>query len=329
MRAPPRIWCRLVDALRHRESATSLALCRMALGAAVLQVSLEPLAGGVWSLLFVDPAVGGARQVVRGHWLVGLLGAGSVETAHALVGLAVLGGLSLLLGLGHRVGALLAGQALLALFSMNPAAGGGHDLLLTNALFLIMLSPASQTLSLVSRLRTGRWTSTRPVVAWPRYLFVGQLAVVYFMTGAQKLGPGWMPWGNWEALYRVLVRPTYALHDFTWVAHVFELTQALTLGTWLFEVTWPLVPLAFWFRATRTRPGRLRSLFNRLDVRRLYLLAGLGLHAGVTLTLDVGPFAPVLLPYYLCLVHPDELRGLRRRWAPGLRAISSGVRGPR
>ena len=325
MRAALGVWLRIVDALRHREAATSLALARVSLGLAVIGVTLEPLWRGVGALLFVDPAAGGVRTMARGHWLVDLLGAGSPQTLHALGALAVLGGLALVLGLGHRLGALVAGQALLALLSMNPMGGGGHDHLLTIALFLIALSPASATLSVACRWRTGRWSSADRVVAWPRYLFVGQLAVVYFMTGAQKLGPGWMPWGRWEALYRVLVRPTYTRHDFTWVAHVFPLTQALTLGTWLFELTWPVVLLAFWFRATRTRPGRLRAWSNRIDLRRAYLLAGVGLHVGVTLTLDVGPFVAALLPFYLCLVHPDELHAAWRRWAPRLRGVSAAA----
>ena len=43
----------------------------------------------------------------------------------------------------------------------------------------------------------------------------------------------------------------------------FRVTQLATLGTWLFELSGLLLLLAFWYRHTRDRPGRLRAFFNR------------------------------------------------------------------
>ena len=64
----------------------------------------------------------------------------------------------------------------------------GDDRLLTNALWLLVLSRSTATLSLDCRLRTGQWVSSVLVPAWPRYLALYQLVLVYGTTGLQKLG---------------------------------------------------------------------------------------------------------------------------------------------
>lgn len=322
-------WGRWVDLLATREPGTALALFRIALGLVCLHTVADVWHSGVDAWIWVDRVDGGVIKIGKGHWLIGLLGGAGAETTHALMAMAVAGGVSVVLGLGHRLGALLALQAFLALFAMNPMSGGGHDRLITNGLWLLVLAPASETLSVVCRIRRGRWTSGRPVVAWPRYLIVLQIAVVYAMTGMQKLGPAWMPWGDFTAVYRSVLLPTWARGDWSAVAWVFPLTQLATVVTWLWEVTWPMVLVSMWFRRTRTRGGWLRATCNRLDLRLLYVLMGVGMHGTVEVLMNVGPFSIVTMTYYLACFHPDELEGwgraLRRR-LPG--AAGGGGRAP-
>ena len=72
--------------------------------------------------------------------------------------------------------------------------------------------------------------------------------------------------------------------------------------------------LTWWFRATRTRPGRLRALFNRLDLRRWWMLVGVGLHVGIAATMALGIFPYAMLALYPAFFHPDELPS---RWVRG------------
>ena len=91
------------------------------------------------------------------------------------------------------------------------------------------------------------------------------------------------------------------------------LTQIGTAVTWVFELTWPLVPLALWFRSTADRGGRLRGLLNRVPIRAVYVTIGLTMHVTIFLIMEVGPFSWVTLAYYPCLFRPAELtHGWRR-----------------
>ena len=181
-----------------------------------------------------------------------------------------------------------------------------------SALWLLFLADSNRTLSLDCRLRTGRWTSQRPVPAWPRYLAVLQLVVLYGATGLHKLGATWLPTGGYSALYWALQDAVFRRLETAWVAWVYPLTQLGTFVAWSFEVLSPLLLLVFYCRATRARPGRLRALVNRWDLRAPYTLVGLCLHLGILALFEVGPFSYISLSFYFCLWRPEELA---RAWA--------------
>lgn len=314
-----RLWGAAADRLATREAGTSLALFRIFSALSLLSI----VAGLVYSgsgVLLVDVDHGGPDDLHTGSWLLKAIGG----TTPAGIGRAVAGcsasGLLLALGFGGRLTALVTLQLTIALFAANPGAGGGHDRLLTNALWLLVLAPSTATLSLDCRLRTGRWTCAQPVAAWARYLAVYQLVLVYFATGTQKLGVEWMPWGGFSAVYRALLTPSWRRFDMDWVAWVYPATQALTALTLVFEIGAPVWLLAAWYRATRARPGRLRALSNRLDLRALWALVGVGMHLGIWIFMNVGPFSPVTLSYYAALWHPDEWAALARRIRGAARA---------
>lgn len=309
------LWTRWVRRLAHREPATALALWRIAVAICVVYSVLQPVVSNTLTPIWVDLAHGGLKPLQDGQWLVAALGGPTPTTAWTLV-LTALGGATLLgLGLGARVAAFVTLQACIALFSLHPTSGGGHDRVITNALWLLVFAPSAQTLSLACRWRTGRWTDPTPVAAWPRYLAVVQLCVIYGMTGAQKLGSSWFPWGDWAAVYYALQTPSWARFDVDTMAllaaRLYPLTQLGTALTWLWEVSFPVVLLAAWWRHTRDRPGRLRALSNRLDLRWAYALVGITMHSILFITMELGPFSLITLAYYLCLWHPDE-------WARGL-----------
>jgi hypothetical protein len=204
-------------------------------------------------------------------------------------------------------------QIFLALSDVNSHAGGSDDPLLANGLWLLVLAQSTRTLSLDCRLRTGSWRSAELVPAWPRYLAVVQLFLMYWSTGLQKVSAYWTPAGDFSALYFILQQPTWQRIDMTWAAHVYPLTQAATALTWCWELGAPLWLLAFWWRDTRDRPGRLRALANRIDLRSWLAAVGVVLHLGILAAMEVGPFSLIALSFYLCLYHPDEYTALLNR----------------
>jgi hypothetical protein len=299
-----RVWSAWVGLLSIREPATSLARFRIAVGVVIIYALLSMIAADLVDVMWVDVTHGGMQTLSTRHWLVGILGGRTPATAWVLVG----GGLSLaallIVGLGGRLTALLLLQVYYALTTSKSVFAGGYDTLVTNALWLLVLAESTATLSLDCRRRTGRWSSHRPVPAWPRYLVILQLVVVYGTTGLYKLSPVWTPGGDYSALYWVFQEPTWRRFDMAWTATAYPLTQLATALTWWWEVLAPLLLLVYWFRYTAERDGRVRRVFNRFDLRKPWAMVGVGIHLGILVLLNVGPFSPISLAYYLCLIPP-------------------------
>lgn len=299
-----RAWSAWVELLSHREPGTTLAWFRIAVALVLVYALLSMIAAGLVDVMWVDAAHGGLQTLSTRHWLVGLLGGRTATTAWTLV----LGGLGLgvllAVGLGGRLTALVALQAYYALTTAQGTLTGGYDTLVTNGLWLLVLAESTATLSLDCRLRTGRFTSDRPVPAWPRYLAILQIVVVYTTTGLHKLSPVWTPGGDCSALYWVFQEPTWRRFDMAWTAWAFPLTQLATALTWWWEVLAPLLLVVYWARHTAARGGRVRRVLGRVDLRKAWAAVGIALHLGILLTLDVGPFSWISLSYYLCLVPP-------------------------
>ncbi len=307
------LWGRFVACLAHREPATPLALFRIATALVILVTLSDMLLTDTLAAIWYPTAHGGIIDTLDEHWLIAALGGTDPAVVNGLVAAVLVCAVLLLVGLGSRLAALVALQCCLALFSLHPGTGGGHDRLIVNGLWLLLLAPSDATLSLWSRIRRGSWVSNTPAPAWVRYLIIYQIVLVYTCTGIQKLGADWWPWGGLRAVYYSLLTPSWQRWEsIAWVADLYPLTQAGTAITLVWELTWGLVLLALWYRATRTRPGRLRALFNRLDVRRLYALVGVAVHVGIWAMMNLGPFSWITLTYYLCLWHHDEYARLSR-----------------
>ncbi len=303
------LWRRWVALLGHREPATALALCRIAVGL-ILTAHLGRMIGlDADRLVWADAEHGGLRSLEPG-WLAHLGGL-TPQTIRLVTATTTAAALAFALGLFTRASGLVAWVGFRTLADLNGHSGGAYDELLKNELLVLLLSGCGATLSLDAWRAGPGHDRTAP--AWPRYVLVFQLALMYWSTGMQKVSDGWVPGGSADALWYILQQPTWQRAEMTWVAPLFPLTQVATLGTWLFEQGAPILLLAFWFRRTRTRPGRARALFNRLDVRTLYLLVGVAMHAGIEATMEVGAFSLASLALYLCCYHPDEWAALARR----------------
>jgi Vitamin K-dependent gamma-carboxylase len=177
-------------------------------------------------------------------------------------------------------------------------------------MLILVLSPANQLWSIDAKLKTGSFRgSAAAAPAWPRYVILGQLVLIYCGAGLAKGGTHWYPWGGYRALYLTLQDPIYAAADFHWLARPlpYLLTQLATAATHLWELSAPLVLVAAYYRRTRERSGWLRRLVNRLPVRNVYVAVGVAFHLTLALTLRLGIFPFAMLACFPAFFRPEEL----------------------
>lgn len=296
------LWDRWLRLLAVREGAEPLAACRIMAGIGLTASVLFVLANGMIGVLWVNAEFGGYRDLGHGPWLVRILGGPNPVTVWILSILTVLAGIALTFGLRTRLAAAMGLILFNTLIRLNFHDGSAYDSLLTNQLFLLIWAGSGETWSLDCRLRQGSWSASTLVAAWPRYLMILQLVLCYTSTGLQKVTNHWLPGGDLSAVYYVLQDPFWRRWELTpWLGHVFPLTEIGTAMTWWFEVLTPLLLLAFYYRATRERPGRLRKAFNRWDFRLWYAIVGISFHVILHVTMRIGPFSWIILSYYPAL----------------------------
>lgn len=290
-RGPGARWASFERWLGEREPAWPQAAFRAAVGAATL-VAIGGV-GEMYRVVWVGPEYGG-YDVPQAGWLVGLLGGPTPGVVRGLMGAALAAGAALVVGLATRPAALAAVLCCEALFDLDRTSGGGHDALLTNALWLVFLGGGGAVGSVDAWLRRRRGAAGDGLAAaWPRRLAVVQLGLLYFTAGVHKLGAEWMPWGGFSALYYTLQTPhLLRAPPGALVARLYPLTQLATAGTLIFEIGAPLWLLAHALGLTRRDP------------RRWLVAAGLALHAGIWVTMDLGPFSLIAMAYYPCLIAP-------------------------
>lgn len=308
-----RLWDRFLALLDEQEPATSLALFRAALGLCTLSLIGTAVVRGLPAVLWADQSDGGYRSLKPGHFVFDLAGGATAELAWTCAIVALVGGALVFLGLFGRVSAFVTLSAVNLLVLANGEVASGYDRLLTNGLWLLVLSSSTRTLSLDCLRRTGRLRSDDEVKAWPRYLAIFQLVVVYWIAGLNKLGAAWTPAGGFSALYYILMQPDWQRFDMRFLAWIYPLTQIGTAVTWLWEVSWPVVLL--WLLARRKvtsttegeRPRKLWRALARYDLRLAYLALGVVMHTLTWVFMEVGPFSFITMSFYLCLLRPEEL----------------------
>ncbi|MBS2031703.1 MAG: HTTM domain-containing protein [Deltaproteobacteria bacterium] len=298
---------RWAERLLVREPGTPLALFRIGVGLSLL-LSL----GSVWlhgdvGILWLDPSHGGLSPTSPG-WLFHLLGGADLTRIHLVLGATMACGACLVLGLGNRLPAVIALVGYPALVGLQVDAGGSYDSLMGNALWLLVLADSTATLSLDARLRKGSFITGARVPAWPRWLVLYQLVLMYLCTGLQKVSDTWVPGGSLSAIYFIMQQPTWQRGDMHWLAHIFPLTQAATLSVWLFEVGSPLLLLAILLERGQ---GRVARFLRFIPYRRAWAAFGLSLHLGIWLALEVGCFPILAMSFYAALWAPHDVERAR------------------
>ena len=300
-------WRRWVAFLGEREDATSLAIARIVAGVTLVHHLFVMWVTGVATSVWVSEEHGGWRSLDEG-W-VEWIGGATPGTTLALLAITAIAGVLFTAGLFTRASAFVAWFGFSTLADYNSHSGGSSDELLISVLFLLMFSGCGRRLSLDARLRGGETDAP----AWPRRLLLFQLVLMYWTTALQKVSSSWVPGGPLDALWYILQQPTWQKYDMQWLAPAYPVTQLATLVTWVFEHIAPLLLLAYWYRRTADRPGRVRGWFNRVPFRDAYLATGFLLHLGIWLTMEVGPFFGAVLAIYAACFHPAEWQALARR----------------
>ncbi len=214
----------------------------------------------------------------------------------------VLATVALLLGWRTRLASIVVWLLAMCFLDRNPDLRNNGDDLLQIILFLLMISPCGQVLSL-DWLRKRRMREATPPLQgategpfppgrqqdawmhpWPVRLFQLQLCTVYFVTGLAKLaGETW-----WEG-----VSVHYLLNDVTLTRWSYAqlpvplwMTAPLTYATLIFEVFFPVL---VFFPQTR----------------KWTLLFGLCFHLGIYAVIEVGWFSFYAMAMYTVWI-PDS-----------------------
>ncbi len=305
-------WQRWVQLLDRQESALPLALVRMAASLIVLLHVSRIWMRGIHLWAWVDDDFGGLRNLNAGF--LERFGGLSPENVQMVMATTIVAAVAMFLGIGTRVACLVTALGYGYLADINGHAGGSYDELVKNTLFLLVLSGCGRALSLDERIRP----TDGQAMAWPRWLMIFQLVLMYWMTALQKVSSSWVPIAESDALFYILQQTTWQRFPLPLesLTTIYPITRLATFTVWTWEQCAPLLLLAYWFRETHTRPGRLRALFNRYDFRSIYLLFGLGMHLGIEGLMEVGPFSFASLTLYFACFHPDEWSRLRQRLLP-------------
>jgi hypothetical protein len=282
-----RAWSRIARFFFGPMSALPLALLRIVTGALTL----------VWAILLyfdVDPLLTYLRadpdqDVLWWQVLPDLAPSGVKVLCLLLAGTSLL----LAVGLWSRVTAWGVFFLTISLQRYNPVAFNGGDLIMRGVLQLgVALGPSGAYLSMDSRRRGGRYQPIAQIEAWPirfvqLHISVGYLLTFYLKTRGQT-------WFGGSALWYALNLDDLARFD---VPDVLVTPPVGTILTLLAVLTEAFVGLGVWWR--RTRP--------------LALLAGIALHAGIALVMEIGFFSIVMIASYIAFVPGSTIEQLLHR----------------
>jgi hypothetical protein len=123
------------------------------------------------------------------------------------------------------------------------------------------------------------------IAPWAVRLMQIQLCAVYFFTGLAKIGDDWL---NGEALYWVLNDVSVMRWPYHWLPLPLWACRLASWATILWEIGFPLLVAVRWLRP-------------------LTLLAGVALHVGILVSMEVGWFSQVTLCWYAVFLSGDSL----------------------
>jgi hypothetical protein len=194
----------------------------------------------------------------------------------------------LTLGWHTRVMSALFYLGMVQIHNRNIETNCGPDILLLAMTFYLMLSPCGAAYSLdTRRAARRRGTLAEPlIIPWAQRLIQLQLCLIYFITAILKAhGAHWL---NGTAIHYVLNNPEVGRFSLDPLSRYPLIINVMTYGALFVEFA---LPFWLWFRA----------------IRPWVILAGVGLHIGVLLTVNVPLFGEMMTACYLTFLTPQEL----------------------
>ena len=200
------------------------------------------------------------------------------------------------LGWHTRIMSMLLYFGMLMIHHRNIATASGADVLVMVTSFYIMLSPAGAAYSFDARrakkLRGGTLADTL-IIPWAQRLIQIQLCIVYMTTAIFKThGTTWL---TGTALHYVLCNREIGRFDFSALAAYPILVNLMTYGGLATEFC-----LAFLLWSKAARP--------------IVIIAGIGLHTGITLMVNIPVFGELATATYLVFLTSSEWEWLRTRF---------------
>ena len=306
------LYLRQVRFWDRREGAESLALVRILLGLVALADLCQIQYLGLVNALFAPIAQGGigtggadASALVFFRWL-----GHSAATAQGLVIVGMLSAATLCVGFFSRSSAFVLLFCWTEFAGASPGADRGIDTLLRNSLVVLACSGAGATWSVDAYRRHGRFATRTLVTAWPRFMLIAQLVVMYFWAGIQKQSAAWTSLGDYRALFVVLNEPHYARFALPhrWLSALYPMLQFATIATLIFERSAPLVPLAMWLRRTHGRGGLVRAVVIRGRLLEVWVGTGVVFHVALAVVAQLGIFPWGCLAMYPVFARPAVVK---------------------
>lgn len=194
-------------------------------------------------------------------------------------------------GIATRLAVVAAFAAAVAQASWNPLPLSGAYQAHRVLLFCLIWADCGAVWSVDALARRGAAAIRQPI--WPLRLFRFQVALLYVSSGLWKLQD--VHWRDGSALHYVMSNVQFRrapVDPPPWTAEALTFLTYLTL---FWELLFPLLVL------------------HRVS-RRAALVLGVILHAGMWMTLELGPFAPVMIGSYLAFLDPADVRALPGRF---------------
>lgn len=202
----------------------------------------------------------------------------------------VVAAIAMTVGWHSRLAALVVFVLILSFQHRNPAAFNSGDVVVRIEALILALSPCGAALSLDQRRRTGTFWSAQLRAPWTLRLLQVQLSVIYLGSVRSKMSGDTWPRGT-AVSFALRLEDMLILHTPHWVTANALLMNVATWGTLTLELALGIL------------------VWNR-RLRRWVLAAGVLMHTGIMLTMNVGFFTPAMFVLYLAFVSPESVRRL-------------------
>jgi Vitamin K-dependent gamma-carboxylase len=200
----------------------------------------------------------------------------------------IVAAVALMIGWQSRLAAIVVFVLIMSFERRNPWVFNAGDMLLRIEAFMIALAPCGAALSVDQWRRDGSFFSSRNCKLWALRLMQVQVSIIYIATVIAKLrGETWQ--NGTSVLYSLRQADMLVIPMPEWITDNLLIMNVAAWGTLLVELA---IGVMVWNR--RWRPW--------------VLAAGVMLHLGITLSLEVGLFSYAVFVLYLAFVPSDRVK---------------------